>query len=391
MKHQILFGSSLCLCLLLLSGVVFAQEPTPDRFVDGATKDWQLDFKKFVGALRDCADANCPVANFKGAQVRWEGAFTSWNSKAGVARMDMDFGDATLNIGGIVHKILCCNLRILEPAQWETLAPGSKVKFQATLNTLVPVLIAKGQALIVLDNPIMVGSASSTEEQNERRRNNADEVQTEGPKTAGSTAVAEQMVAAVKLASAGVSAGMNPLMALALPDVNSPAQTAFRKNVKDAAREITGESFTGQQGLNLDLALIQWMTGRVSLEIYGLRAQRLGKPLLQDWQAAQTALDARQVQLTLVLLGIIFQDQLWEGADWKTGNPQRALARLKGLPSDVVKKWAAASKTAEFPFAAANSLVSVDSLFSGDVFQLQRFEEALPLAKKRIEDSSPKM
>lgn len=384
MDRRILLA--VCLLLAPLSAMVPAQEPTEGRVVDVATKAWQSDFKKFLEALGVCAETNCPLTDFKGGTVAWEGTFTSWNSKGAVAHIDMGLGVPTLNIGGKVHKLYCCNLRVREPAEWEKLTPGSKLKFQATLNTLVPILVARGLALVVLDNPTIVGAASSKEGQDNQPITNGARVPS-GQKTLNATAVAEQMVAAVKLASAGVSADINPLMALASPNVNSPAQTASRKNVKDAAREITGESFSGQEGFNLELALIQWMTDRQSLDVYAVRARRLSKPFLQDWQSAQTALHGGQAQLTLVLLGIIFQDQLWEGEDWKAGNPQRALARLKGLPADAVQKWAEASKTVKISFAAANSLLSVDSLFSDDVFQLQRFEEALPLAKKRIEEA----
>jgi hypothetical protein len=251
-------------------------------------------------------------------------------------------------------------------------------------------LIAKGQALILIEKATIAAPASNEAGQIKPQSDYAEPEKFEEKDTPNATAVAEQMTAAVKLASAGVSGGMNPLIALALPNVNDPEQTASRKNLKDAAREITGESFSGQEAFNLELALIQWMTGRATLGTYALRARRVSKPLLQDWQSAQATLDARQSQLTLVLLGIIFQDHLWEGADWKASNPQRALARLKALPPDAIKKWASASKTSEFPFAAANSLVSVDSLFSGDSFHMQRFEEALPLAKKLVEDASPK-
>jgi hypothetical protein len=203
-----------------------------------------------------------------------------------------------------------------------------------------------------------------------------------GPQT-----IAAKMAAAVSRASAGVSGGMNPLVALAMPGVNDPGPSAVRQALREAAA-VTGESFTGREAFDLELVLIQWLTGRQNISDYPPRAKRVTKALLTDWQTTQTALNARQTQLTLVLLGIVFQDDLWEGSEWKVGNPARALARLKGLPLDAVTKWATSANIPQFGFAAANSLIGVDELFIDGIFQTSLFDSALPIATAAIGKSA---
>lgn len=89
---------------------------------------------------------------------------------------------------------------------------------------------------------------------------------------------------------------------------------------------------------------------------------------------------------SLLAGALAFHDFLFEGPQWKQGNPGAALARWKTIPAEARSAWEQAAKDASTgdPSMAPWSLLAVDSLFQGDAFQLKLFQEALPLARELL-------
>jgi hypothetical protein len=86
---------------------------------------------------------------------------------------------------------------------------------------------------------------------------------------------------------------------------------------------------------------------------------------------------------SLILAGIAFHDFLFEGGQWKNGNPDRAITRLGTLTSDAVSRWKAAVGSKDEAYGAW-SLLAVDSLFVNDTFQQSVFDAAFPIAQKLL-------
>ena len=127
------------------------------------------------------------------------------------------------------------------------------------------------------------------------------------------------------------------------------------------------------------------LAGKKSPATYEARVKKLDAKLLQEWRDVLKKLDIQQSPfLTTTLLWIVFQDGLWQGQDWKPGNPRLAIERLKLLTKGAVAKWAQLGNLKSPPDAAANSLVTVDALFIGGKFSTETFEAALPIAHERI-------
>lgn len=92
---------------------------------------------------------------------------------------------------------------------------------------------------------------------------------------------------------------------------------------------------------------------------------------------------------SLVAGALAFHDFLFDGPQWKQGNPAAATARWKSIPPEARSDWERAAKevSAGDPSMAPWSLLAVDSLFQDGKFQLQVFHEALPLAKEALQSN----
>lgn len=175
-------------------------------------------------------------------------------------------------------------------------------------------------------------------------------------------------------------------------DIGDDGTAAVTRLVK-VGEESTGESHSGMEALSLISAYRGWLVSRRPLkpEIvakYEARFKKIDKTTLEAWQDAANKISDGSNSKVLLLAAIAFQDFLFDGSEWKRGNPQRALMRLGSLPPDVVSRWKAAAKASdglpeEKPYAAW-SLLAIDDLFTNNGFQTQVFDSAFPIAEKLL-------
>ena len=96
-------------------------------------------------------------------------------------------------------------------------------------------------------------------------------------------------------------------------------------------------------------------------------------------------------QVTLLILALGFQNDLWSGATWR-GGPGQIIDRARSLPVDAVASFAeAAGLSPDRRFVAANSLLGVDALFPGSVFQASLFDNALPVTRRLLGRAEPQV
>lgn len=198
-----------------------------------------------------------------------------------------------------------------------------------------------------------------------------------------------QMVRAFKLSSP-----MHPFNALA-----APVEGEEKEIIKDgqtrllqAAMTNMGErQLTGQAGAQVLIAYMAWLRSRrpVTAEkvvTYESRLKMIDRATIDVWQAAEAKSGTPGNSRLLTVAAIAFHDFLFQGAEWKDGNPTQALARLASLTPDAVTRWKAAVKGnsyEEHPFAAW-ALIAVDGLFVADKFNVDAFDAALPAAQKML-------
>lgn len=168
-------------------------------------------------------------------------------------------------------------------------------------------------------------------------------------------------------------------------------KTAFGNADSEAlkiALATTGESLTGQQKLQAVMQFRGWFMSRRPLTPkkvadYLMRFRTIDKATVEKWEVAQRKSDESSRSPCLILAGIVFHDFLFEGGQWKNGNPDRAIARLASLTKDSVSKWKAAVGSKDEAYGAW-SLIAVDSLFVNDTFQPPVFDAAFPIAQKLL-------
>lgn len=149
----------------------------------------------------------------------------------------------------------------------------------------------------------------------------------------------------------------------------------------------TGESLDNLGRFQLHMAFRGWFLARRPLrpEVLANYASRLGKidkTTIDAWRAAESKSAEVGNSPTLTLAAIAFQDFLFDGGEWRKGNPQRALARLGSLTKDAESRWKDAAKGGTY---AAWALLAVDDLFVNDIFQPLVFDAALPIAQKLLD------
>lgn len=161
--------------------------------------------------------------------------------------------------------------------------------------------------------------------------------------------------------------------------------------ILEAATATTGEALSDTKKFQVILQLRGWFAARTPLtpEIvakYESRFKAIDKATLEAWRAAE---EKSGMEIgnspTLTLISLAFQDFLFEGSEWRTGNPARALHRLESFPRDVVSRWQEAAKGSGAGDVAPWSLLAVDDLFLDDAFQSQVFDAALPIAQKMLQ------
>ena len=206
--------------------------------------------------------------------------------------------------------------------------------------------------------------------------------------TPTSEQIAQQMVRSFR-----DNSPMSPFMALA-----ATVEGDEKKIIDDGQAKIlaagmatTGEKLSGQPGAQIVMVYMAWLRSRrpataEKVAVYESRLKKIDKPTIDAWQAAEAKSGTAGNSRMLTLAAIAFHDFLFQGAEWREGNPARALARLGSLSRDSVSKWKSAVKgtsSEESPLAAW-ALLAVDGLFVNDRFQTEAFETALPAAQKLL-------
>lgn len=146
---------------------------------------------------------------------------------------------------------------------------------------------------------------------------------------------------------------------------------------------------------------------RESFDRYLTRLKSLKPEMFQRWRATnKSTID----DLVLVHL-VIAHEPLFAGAEPQEARTQRELKRFESIPTDAITAWGTAAArpfqpayegqsvppgwSGTYPaIDSAFALLRVNSLFVGDVFDLERFKGALPIAttllssRKEVRQSS---
>ena len=200
-------------------------------------------------------------------------------------------------------------------------------------------------------------------------------------------AVAQAMVKAVRDNHlAGGSTGL--FDAIGLEGDEKTALGSAPGEALNTALATTGEYLDDQQKLQGLFMFAGLFTSRRPLTPkkvadYLTRFQTIDKVTVEKWRDAQSKSDALGNSPTLTLAAIVFHDFLFEGGQWKNGNPDRAIARLASLTKDAVSRWKAAVGSKDEAYGTW-SLLAVDSLFVNDTFQPSVFDAAFPIAQKLL-------
>ena len=152
--------------------------------------------------------------------------------------------------------------------------------------------------------------------------------------------------------------------------------------------ETTGESLTDQQKLQ---GVMIWgglfMSRRPltpeKVANYLSRFRAIDKTTVDKWRTALSNSDEPGKSLSIMLSWLAFHDFLFEGGQWKKGQPDKAIARLSSLTKDAVSRWKVAVGKDDEAYGAW-SLLAVDSLFVNDTFQQAVFDAAFPIAQKLL-------
>jgi tetratricopeptide (TPR) repeat protein len=161
-------------------------------------------------------------------------------------------------------------------------------------------------------------------------------------------------------------------------------------------RNASGETFSGAAQQRLVLVYKAWVLSATkrpltsaALASYEARFRRFDPAFVRMWQTEMARLDVGSAQVTLMILALGFQNDLWNGAAWR-GGPSQIIDRVRSLPVEAVAGFAeAAGLSSGRRFVAANSLLGVDILFSGSRFQGSLFDSALPVARRMLGSAEP--
>lgn len=135
------------------------------------------------------------------------------------------------------------------------------------------------------------------------------------------------------------------------------------------------------------------------LSVYELRFKAILGSSVEAWHPENRRLNVDDLHPMQILVTLIFLDRLWKGDALKAGQLDKVFGRFQSLSADAVAKWGEAiggDKATGTDGAASNrgeaayTLITVDGLFSGGVFQPSTFEAALPRARALVA-SVPKL
>lgn len=200
--------------------------------------------------------------------------------------------------------------------------------------------------------------------------------QTANPKT-----VAQEMAASLRR-----NAATHPLTALGmtLEKPEDEFMGPFFNRMKAAGME----SVTGMPAAQLLFAVRGYYVTRrpvsaVQRADYLARLDRIDRGVIDAFSPSSSSNTGIP---SLVAGALAFHDFLFDGPQWKKGNPEVALVRWRSIPSEARSSWEQAAKEASVgdPSFAPWSLLAVEPLFQGGMFQLKLFNEALPLAAESL-------
>jgi hypothetical protein len=197
----------------------------------------------------------------------------------------------------------------------------------------------------------------------------------------GADQIAEEMVKALNNSHIGRSAS-HP------PDGESGARAAFTHKAFTTATEITGEVFTPNQAVFAEVRIRPGLDSRQPLgpdamATYISRLGEIGKTNTERWIAAEGA-DAAQASPALTLIFIANREYLFDGPNWKPGQPARALTRRGSIPKVALDKWTELVAKRGDRLDDPLTILLVDGLFVDSTFQQDAFDAAIVAAEKLL-------
>jgi len=383
---------------------------TPGPQAEG--KSWQSDWDAYVDAFNECLQSSgCNTkTKFQGQTVTWQGVLDALGSYG----PDNTFAPGKFYPGEKPYAVLKMNPRFLvtrlgrtetftklylsiPPSileQWKHIEIGTTVQFRVGLGQMGGLDLV-GQAVVYRfgdiepatprpnDSANSIKREAGNSEQDKLARELLSSLQYGEPGKAYSRMVANNFnKGLLQLDEFGYG-----LMKVDDGGLDRQWFLALYAEVERLGGEMLpgpssdGIAFKGTPGLVKN--------GKISLDDSSRHLARLKgmkREFVTEWIAAGKPILGSSRRLVIHLL--VQHDPLFEGSTFSEDRAKRELARLKSLPQEAVAAWA---EVVSYPLVDSTfSLLAVDSLFSGDSFQKQRFEEALPLAKKLIEDASSK-
>ena len=163
--------------------------------------------------------------------------------------------------------------------------------------------------------------------------------------------------------------------------------TTTMKEATEVAIETTGEAVTDWQKMQVGIDIVGWLLARGPMTkqkaaMYVARYRTVDRATIVKWREAEGKSAQIGNSPTLTMSAIVFQEFLWNGASWRSGNPEQAIARLSSLSKDAVSRWDSVAKKSGSHVYGAWTLLAVDDLYVNDEFQQTVFNAAFPIAKR---------
>lgn len=117
------------------------------------------------------------------------------------------------------------------------------------------------------------------------------------------------------------------------------------------------------------------------------RMKSVPKQTLTAWKLALNTFETGVDELNTILF-MVRQPAMFAGSTLNPVIASRQLKRLQTLPKNQASRWAKVTDSSEAP--AALSLIKMDALFRGTVFQKTVFDAALPHAEKLVREFKKK-
>jgi hypothetical protein len=372
----------------------------PAQPSDGGVKSWRESWPAFLAELNGAPGvAPVPAAAFT---ERYGGQPVKWDVPVGLVLAGR--GDSIHTVfmqpdgrvraqvtlageGAKAYVSVAATVPAGTRDRWTQLRPGSTVRLRATLDPLVYVMTRAGFQLNLRNIEMVEVLAEPTYPAPRAVAPVAPAPVAAAIDTSlrGPPLIARQMVQAFNATHV-----LSPIAALSF-SVGSAEGAAINDGgtrLWNAGLAITGDRISNQSGAQVLLAYGAWLRSRrpmtaQKVAMYESRFHKIDKATIDAWQVAEAKSGTPGNSRMLTLAAIAFQDFLFQGEEWKEGNPARALHRLGSLSRDAVERWKALAKgdsNEEAPFAAW-SLIAVDTLFSADEFQTDVFNTTLPFLR----------